>query len=434
MNISLKDWANYKNKLSRISAKAVDELETFVNRIGGYDANINAVIDYALALSTKYGEAAATLACDFYDAVAAAEGAMVPPAVPAETASISDVAKAINATKDYAGNTAANTVGRMVKRTAADTTLKNALRDGAEFAWIPSGDSCVFCMVLASRGWQHISKNALKNGHAEHIHSNCDCQYAVRFDGKSNVAGYDPDKYLEQYRNVEGNTPAEKIRAMRREYYAEHKDEINAQKRALYAREEQEKRSRSNRFTVNRSIIKSVEYTDKFSTLTDNHEVNDRLHKKALDILNHRDGTDYEDMHLISIIDGEVKGSQTKVEYTPGISEELKHKQVWYNKQLHEAIKHNGQGTLISIHNHPESLPPSGGDLESQFFHGYKGGVIVCHNGDIYYYEVGKKRFTGALYDMTVDKYIKLGYSEIEAYKTTLNEFAGRYGMFWRKL
>ena len=130
----------------------------------------------------------------------------------------------------------------MVKQAGADTTLRNALRDGAEFAWVPAGDTCAFCLTLASRGWQRASKKAVKGGHAEHIHSNCDCTYAIRFDGKGGVAGYDPDKYRAMYDAAEGDTPREKINAMRRENYAEHREEINAQKRAAYAeRKEREK-------------------------------------------------------------------------------------------------------------------------------------------------------------------------------------------------
>ena len=87
----------------------------------------------------------------------------------------------------------------------ADTTLKNAERDGAQFAWVPHGDTCAFCIALASRGWQYKSKKAMRNGHAEHIHAHCDCEYAVRFDGKSTVAGYDPDKYLEEYYDANGD-------------------------------------------------------------------------------------------------------------------------------------------------------------------------------------------------------------------------------------
>ena len=86
----------------------------------------------------------------------------------------------------------------------------------------------------------------LKNGHAEHIHSNCDCDFSVRHNGRGGVAGYDPDKYLEIYESAAGRTPAEKINAMRRESYAENKEYINAQKRAAYAaRKEQEKQAKA---------------------------------------------------------------------------------------------------------------------------------------------------------------------------------------------
>ncbi len=134
-------------------------------------------------------------------------------------------------------------VGRLVKRAGADTTLRNALRDGAEFAWVPSGDTCAFCITLASRGWQRAGKEAIKDGHAEHIHSNCDCTYAIRFDGKGGVAGYDPEKYRAMYEGAEGESSQEKINALRRADYAERREEINAQKRAAYAaRREREKR------------------------------------------------------------------------------------------------------------------------------------------------------------------------------------------------
>ena len=64
-----------------------------------------------------------------------------------------------------------------------------------------------------------MSKDAMKGGHAEHIHSNCDCQYTIRHDSRMTVAGYDPDEYLSMYRNAEGSTPQERINSMRREQY-----------------------------------------------------------------------------------------------------------------------------------------------------------------------------------------------------------------------
>lgn len=231
---------NFKDKLAALSEKAADQLAEYVRAGGGYvNMDANDVISYAYALAQKYGEGAGTLAATMYDAIAELEGAIVPPAEVADVASYGEVAKAIRGAaktstdESYLGSV----LGRMVKRTGADTTLNNAIRDGAEFAWVPSGDTCAFCLTLASRGWQKASKKALKNGHAEHIHANCDCTYAVRFDGKSTVAGYDPDKYLEMYRNADGNTPQEKINAIRRIKYAQNKDQINAQKREAYKKQ-----------------------------------------------------------------------------------------------------------------------------------------------------------------------------------------------------
>lgn len=196
----------------------------------------NALIDYAYSVSSAYGESAASIACEFYDAVAAASNANIPSAEPAPTASYQEVAKAIRGTgKSENIDLMANSIGRLVKMAGVDTTMQNALRDGAEWAWIPSGDTCAFCLVLASRGWQKASKKAIKGGHAEHIHANCDCTYAVRFNRETNVEGYDSTLFLNIYENAEGDNPEEKINSMRRALYAENKDEINEQKRENYA-------------------------------------------------------------------------------------------------------------------------------------------------------------------------------------------------------
>ena len=151
-------------------------------------------------------------------------------AEPAEPADYGEVARMVNATKNQNPANLPNGVSRLVKRAGADTTLKNAARDGAEWAWVPHGDTCPFCITLASNGWQKASSKVLKGGHAEHIHANCDCEFAIRFDHNTTVAGYDPEKYLKQYRDAGGD-----INKLRRVNYAANKERINAQKRAAYA-------------------------------------------------------------------------------------------------------------------------------------------------------------------------------------------------------
>lgn len=233
MKISANDWKKYIRKLSAINSAAASKMERWMAANGPGD--INAMITYAHSLATRYGEAAASLACEMYDAVAAAQSAAVPPAEPAATATYPETAKAVKGTLNNQRNSVPDTVGRLVKQAGADTTLKNAARDGAQFAWIPNGDTCAFCMMLASNGWQYMSKSALKYGHAEHIHPHCDCEYAIRFGSSGGVEGYNPDEYLEAYNNAEGATWLDKVNSMRRDQYAADPEKYRAQKRAAYA-------------------------------------------------------------------------------------------------------------------------------------------------------------------------------------------------------
>lgn len=241
-NITLKEWEKYRDLLSGLSQQAADEFRDAVfKKTGKFKgvglANIprDQLIDYAYALATKYGEGAAAVSCEFYDAIAALSGVTVPEAIPAPTATYAETAKAINGSllQSESGQLLDSVVSRLVKQAGADTTLQNAGRDRAEFAWIPSGDTCAFCITLASRGWQRVSRKTLRNGHAEHIHANCDCEYAIRFNDEVNYKGYDPGKYQDMYYSQKG-TPKQKINAMRREAYAENREKINAQKRSAY--------------------------------------------------------------------------------------------------------------------------------------------------------------------------------------------------------
>lgn len=228
MQITAKTWNEYITRLSRLNQKAGQLMREYIGSHG--TESTDDLIAYAYGLVTKYGEGSAELVCQMYDALAEAANAGVPAAEPAEPADYGEVARMVNATKNQNPANLPNGVSRLVKRTGADTTLKNAVRDGAEWAWVPHGDTCPFCITLASNGWQKASSKVLKGGHAQHIHANCDCEFAIRFDHNTTVAGYDPEKYLKQYRDAGGD-----INKMRRIDYAARKDAINAQKRAAYA-------------------------------------------------------------------------------------------------------------------------------------------------------------------------------------------------------
>ena len=200
-------------RLSQINQKASDLLNEYIQLHGTED--MYPIIEYAYSLVNRYGGASSELACQMYDQLAKLQNANVIGAVPADLPEMSDVARAINGTKDKL-NGPADAIGRLVKKSASDTMLQNAKRDGAEYAWITRGDSCPYCLYLSSFGWLHANLNN-GNRYLGHIHNHCDCEFAIRFDGKSTVEGYDPHKISEWFNRFEGKNPEEKINSIRRQ-------------------------------------------------------------------------------------------------------------------------------------------------------------------------------------------------------------------------
>lgn len=250
--ISRRTWNKYIGDLRKISDKAAEEALKYIERNPiETPEQMRRFVDYCYGLATKYGEAAGSLACEMYDALAELSRVSVPSAVSAPTASYGDVAKAVYGTILQNPEITSSAIGRQVKLVGVDTMQQNALRDGAQWAWIPSGDTCAFCLTLASRGWQRASKNAIKNGHAEHVHANCDCTYCVRFGDSIDVEGYDPSEYLDMYKEADGSSPKSKINALRREFYAENKQSINEQKRSAYAKRTERESSEAEEVNVN---------------------------------------------------------------------------------------------------------------------------------------------------------------------------------------
>lgn len=237
MTISKRAWQNYIDGLEKVSQKAKDLTMKYIET---HDVDTpegrEALIQYCYGLSVKYGEAAAEFACQMYDAISELEEADVPSAEPAEPATFSETAKAVNGTMKnlLRAEICGAAIYRLVKMCGQDTTLYNAIRDRAYFAWIPSGDTCPFCLSIAAEGWKRASRSALQGGHAQHIHGNCNCAFAIKHDQGTGYNSYDPEEYQRIFDDAEGITEEEKINSVRRIAYNKNKDRINAQKRSAY--------------------------------------------------------------------------------------------------------------------------------------------------------------------------------------------------------
>ena len=123
-------------------------------------------------------------------------------------------------------------------------------------------------------------------------------------------------------------------------------------------------------------------------------------------------------MHLIAGKTGKVVASQTHSQ-TPHL--------VDYNDEMKQAVK-KYSGQLVTIHNHPNSLPPSGSDFASNYGRAYKLGVVVAHNGDIYVYNNNDEKFETGQIDFIVNKYPSLMWSEKH------DELERVYRITWEKL
>lgn len=288
------------------------------------------------------------------------------------------------------------------------------------------------------------------------FHPNCRHTMSQYIDGRTKVPEPIPAEKIKQQRELEQKQRAmeRRIRALKRkvegtqnekkvkeykhklreaqkelkEFVNEHKDVLHRD----YSREktyssgvinENEKSSRRNNPTsINFDIINSPEYKEKFKGISDNSETDSLICEKARDMLKHRNNTYYEDMYLFDSEAKTVVGVQTHSEIP---------NEVVYNDSLNRAVKNSKPYTLISLHNHPESKPPSGSDFCSCGFRKYQKGVVCCHNGDVYLYQTGDKAFSSTLFDNTVDKYVKRGYNEKEAYRITLKQFERDYNIKW---
>ena len=244
--ISEKDWQTYINAFREIndtaSRKMVEYLEKYEQDETGTLVDL---LDYAHGISTKYGEASSELACILYDQLAVAAGLEIEPAIPAAPATFDEVASAVRGTMPT-GNVeiVAAAVGRLAKMAGADTMIENAKRDGAQLAWVPHGMTCAYCIALGASGWRYADAEGISRGnHAAHIHSNCDCMYAVRFSPLDGIGGYKPEEYAKMYYGTGESTAKGRINALRREIYAENSEEINEQKRSAYEKRQERESS-----------------------------------------------------------------------------------------------------------------------------------------------------------------------------------------------
>lgn len=153
--------------------------------------------------------------------------------------------------------------------------------------------------------------------------------------------------------------------------------------------------------SVDIDYLHSKEFKDKFNKISDNPELNLQIQKYAVAILTHRQRTDGEDSYIFNLsgkVINKAFGRPNNLEV--GVPKE----------RVQELLEKYGRGNLIGLHNHPTNIPPTGSDFMAAGYRGYRFGLIICHNGNLYKYKI-EKPFQKHVFDKNVEKYISPPYN-----------------------
>lgn len=211
----------FSTGVDKATALAVRDLEKFWWLLD-FDTPAQAreaVLDFVPKLVSVYGDVAGAAALQWYEELRAKASCLpeytptISPGVPEED--IRSVVRA-HAGAFWEGDpwgaleAVKKGVDTWVKYSGRDTIARNVKLDPAKprFARVPSGKTCAFCSMLASRGWVYHSEETA--GAVSKFHEHCDCQIVPSWEHKdAHVRGFDPDADYERYRAARAKVKSE---------------------------------------------------------------------------------------------------------------------------------------------------------------------------------------------------------------------------------
>lgn len=190
---------------------------------------------------------------------------------------------------------------------------------------------------------------------------------------------------------------------------------------------EEQRLGRNKDTMINRTYIKGGEFRKKFDFISNDSALNKLMYDLAKKILFHRSGSLFEDMYWIDYDECVVVAKET---------DSLIERKIIYSeatKKVIENYKNSPEKTLITLHSHPSSFPPSIDDFMANFNNDYSLGVIVCHNGSIFMY-AANERINSDYYNLVVVDYIKAGYNDYEAQMDAIKELQKNFDIMFKEV
>ena len=189
-----------------------------------------------------------------------------------------------------------------------------------------------------------------------------------------------------------------------------------------YVAKPRERELSGGQFGADLEYVRSDEFVDKLKKHPKISHLSESIARVSRQMLQHRNGTPFEDYYLIDAETGRIVALSNKARRTKGVV---------YNDQVRKAFKEKPEQSLVSIHNHPSGYPPSLSDFASlqqrSKNNTVKYGLTIGHDGSVYWYSRPNKRIPRSAqekYVNQIDKFKKLGYNESVAQEKTLEMFS----------
>lgn len=199
-DITAEQLTDYEEKLSAIRSSAGIAfkklaLEQDLLKLGE-DVRKSVIYHAANKTVSNLSDAAGSVACDFFDAhvtgAAPSEIAPLPKFIKRRLYEhIEKYAKTHEIGDDEFMRLLAEEVGGEAVQHANRTTVHNVAKNDVRYARVPFGNSCAFCLMLASRGFVYHSATTAGEDKG-HYHSNCHCKIVAGKEG-TEIEGYNPE-------------------------------------------------------------------------------------------------------------------------------------------------------------------------------------------------------------------------------------------------
>lgn len=222
------------------------------------------------------------------------------------------------------------------------------------------------CTTCGSHDSDHRPMSEFKPGiTAPPYHPNCRCTTVPYFDDEFDAVG------KRAARGADGKTyhvPGDMKYTDWKEQYIDSPVVVDQTQKIT-------KKNDFNDYSVDRKLVNSKEYHDKFENLTSHKSTNESVYQEAMKMLEHRDGTDLEDIVILDARTGNVIVKNTL---------SVRSGQTGLTHEQFE-IYQQSSGKKVLLHNHPNGGRLSFTDLKTLFVNDdIKATIAVGHNGMVH--------------------------------------------------